>query len=75
LKKFESADCCLTPVLDLGEAIASPHHRLRGLVRADANGAMQALFPVLVDGRAPASRAPLRRLDELAGAVDVKPES
>ncbi len=70
LKTFAAADCCLTPVLDLGEAIASPHHRERGLVRRGANGDLQALFPVLVDGAAPASRPPLHHVDEAADASD-----
>lgn len=53
--RFAAADCCLTPVLDLREAVESPHHRARGLVRSAA-GAMQALFPALIDGVPPATR-------------------
>jgi alpha-methylacyl-CoA racemase len=60
LARFESADCCFTPVLDLGEAIGSPHHSQRDLVRRGPDGALQALFPVLIDGLAPASRPPLK---------------
>ncbi len=58
--RFAAADCCVSPVLDLGEAIASPHHRGRGLVRPAPDGALQALFPARVDGLPPASRPPLR---------------
>ena len=54
------ADCCLSPVLDLGEAVASPHHASRGLVREAPDGALQALFPARVDGMPPASRPRLR---------------
>ena len=54
------ADCCLSPVLDLGEAVASPHHASRGLVREAPDGALQALFPARVDGVPPASRPRLR---------------
>jgi len=60
-RRFAGADCCTSPVLDLGEAIASPHHRHRGFVRAAADGALQALFPARIDGVAPASRAALRQ--------------
>jgi alpha-methylacyl-CoA racemase len=58
--RFEAADCCFAPVLTLAEAVDSPHHRERGLVRPDGNAAFQALFPALVDGQPPKLRAPLR---------------
>jgi crotonobetainyl-CoA:carnitine CoA-transferase CaiB-like acyl-CoA transferase len=58
--RFAAADCCVSPVLDLGEAIASPHHRGRNLVRATPEGALQALFPAWVDGEPPASRPALQ---------------
>ncbi len=51
-------DCCVTPVLDLGEAVASPHHMARGLV-ARAAGGLQCLFPAWVNGEAPNAREPL----------------
>ena len=60
LSRFGAADCCLGPVLDLGEAVASPHHAGRGLVRRAPDGALQALFPALVDGVPPPSRPRLR---------------
>jgi crotonobetainyl-CoA:carnitine CoA-transferase CaiB-like acyl-CoA transferase len=52
-------DCCVSPVLDLAEAVASPHHSERGLVRRTAEGELQALFPALIDGEPPALRQPL----------------
>ncbi len=58
--RFAPADCCLGPVLDLGEAVRSPHHAGRGLVRRAPDGALQALFPAHVDGAPPASRPKLR---------------
>ncbi len=58
--RFAAPDCCVSPVLDLGEALASPHHRGRGLVRTAPGGALQALFPARIDGVAPANRPPLR---------------
>jgi len=61
---FEEADCCLTPVHDLAEAVSSAHVRARGLVRRSADGTLQALFPVRVDGSAPAERPPVRGFTE-----------
>jgi len=58
--RFAGPDCCVSAVLDLGEAIASPHHRERGLVRAAGDGVLQALFPALVDGVPPAAREGIR---------------
>ncbi len=63
MARFAAADCCFSPVLDLGEALASPHHRGRGLVRPTADGALQALFPARVDGIPPAGRPKLRHAD------------
>ncbi len=45
LARFAGPDCCVSPVLDIGEAVASPHHRGRGLVRRAEDGALQALVP------------------------------
>ena len=67
-QRFGSNDCCLSPVLDLGEALASPHHQARRLVRRSADGALQALFPAWVDGLPPATRMPVRD-DETANAA------
>lgn len=61
--RFVPADCCFSPVLDLGEALASPYTRERGLVRPSADGALQALFPARIDGEPPASRPKLRSAD------------
>ena len=58
--RFGPADCCFSAVLDLGEAVASPHHDARRLVRRAADGALQTLFPAWVDGVPPAPRAPMR---------------
>ena len=59
VETFASADCCLTPVLDLAEATDSAHHTQRDLVRRSAEG-LQALFPALIDRLPPASRPPAR---------------
>jgi alpha-methylacyl-CoA racemase len=56
---FGMADCCVSPVLDLAEAVAAPHHSERNLVRRTPEGELQALFPALVDGEPPTLRQPL----------------
>jgi crotonobetainyl-CoA:carnitine CoA-transferase CaiB-like acyl-CoA transferase len=55
--RFAGADCCLSPVLDLAEALHGAHHQARGVVRSGPDGGLQALFPVLVDGQPPALRS------------------
>jgi crotonobetainyl-CoA:carnitine CoA-transferase CaiB-like acyl-CoA transferase len=60
--RFEETDCCFSPVLDLAEAIETPHLRHRGLVQRDTQGDVQALFPAIVDGGAPVLREKLRRI-------------
>lgn len=58
LARFAATDCCLSPVLDLHEAIASEHTQSRRLIRAsEPSGELQALFPAYVDGEAPEGRA------------------
>lgn len=59
-RRFDGVDCCLTPVHDLAEAVESEQLRQRRLVRRDATGMLQALFPAWVDGAPPELRAPLR---------------
>lgn len=60
LAQFEGVDCCLSPVLDLGEALQADELAARGLVVPGPNGArLQALFPARVDGIAPKPRAPV----------------
>lgn len=59
-RRFGAADCCFAPVLELAEALASPHVRSRGLVHRTADGELQPLFPAVVDGEPPEPRPPLR---------------
>ncbi len=61
IARIGAADCCFSPVLDLGEAIASPHHAARGIVRTAPDGRLLALFPAKVDGQVPAIRPKLRQ--------------
>lgn len=51
--RFAGIDCCLSPVLDLGEALTSPQVTERGLIRDG-----QALFPARFDGATTGLRAP-----------------
>lgn len=60
VERFTPANCCFAPLLDLGEAIASPHHRDRALVRRTESGELQALFPAIVDNERPRLRPLLR---------------
>jgi crotonobetainyl-CoA:carnitine CoA-transferase CaiB-like acyl-CoA transferase len=53
---FEQLDCGFAPVLTLKEAVASPHSMNRDLLRRGPRGELQALFPALVNGSAPATR-------------------
>lgn len=59
VERFVPADCCLTPVLTLAEAVESKQVRARQLVRRAPSGALQALFPAWVDQEPPAARPPL----------------
>lgn len=62
LERFADVDCCLSPVLDLGEAMTSDQVRQRQLVRAGEEGALQALYPARLDGAPPRLRAAVRQL-------------
>lgn len=68
--RFAGADCCYAPVLDLAEAVGSPHVRSRGLIRRTLTGALQALFPAVVDGHPSAPRRALHDREEEAAAVE-----
>ncbi len=57
VKRFGSVDCCLSLVNDLGEALENAHTAERRLVRRNAEGDLQALFPAWVDGVPPTPRA------------------
>ncbi len=58
LARFDGIDCCLSPVLDLGEALTSEQVTERGLVQG-----AQALFPAKFDGETTGLRAPLFEMD------------
>jgi crotonobetainyl-CoA:carnitine CoA-transferase CaiB-like acyl-CoA transferase len=64
--RFAEADCCLSPVLDLAEALHGAHHQTRGVVRAGPDGGLQALFPALVDGLPPAARRDFQSIEMTA---------
>ena len=74
LAKFAVADCCVSAVLDLNEAVDTPHHVRRGLVRRGSQGQLQALFPALIDAEAPALRAPLTEAGVMRWGCESSPE-
>ena len=53
---FEPADCCVSIVNDLGEALDQRQVHDRRLVRRGASGELQALFPAWIDGAPPRTR-------------------
>lgn len=57
---FAAPDCCVTPVLTVGEAMESDYCHHRELVRRGDSGELQALFPARVDGEPPAIRPALK---------------
>jgi alpha-methylacyl-CoA racemase len=59
MARFEAVDCCFSPVLDLAQALNTPHLIQRQLVRREGCD-VQALFPALLDGELPPMRARLR---------------
>jgi alpha-methylacyl-CoA racemase len=61
--RFEPADCCVAPVLDLAEAVRSPHVQQRQLLHRLESGAFAALFPAKIDGEAPRPRRALREAE------------
>jgi alpha-methylacyl-CoA racemase len=71
--RFSVADCCVNAVLDLAEAVASPHHSKRGVVRRTPQGELQTLFPALIDTEPPALRAPLTEAGVWRWGCDASP--
>lgn len=58
MTRFAGADCCVSAVQNLGEALTDPHLRARGLVQSGSQG-LQTAFPALFDGQALPPRQPL----------------
>lgn len=63
--KFGEIECCLSDVLNLGEAIASSHVAERGLVQHGPDH-LQALFPATFDGASVPIRSQLVTHDQNA---------
>jgi len=61
LARFSDDECCVSPVLALGEAMASPRLASRRLVVRAPDGSLQALFPAWVDGAPPAVRPAVKQ--------------
>nr|UOZ96587.1 Acetyl-CoA:oxalate CoA-transferase [Cupriavidus sp.] len=62
LAQFAQVDCCLSPVLDIPSAAETAHAKAREVVQRGADGSLQAVFPVWVDGLPPSARSPLRHI-------------
>jgi crotonobetainyl-CoA:carnitine CoA-transferase CaiB-like acyl-CoA transferase len=62
-RRFAGDDCCFSVVLAIDEALAAERIKARGLVRGDADGRLQALFPALVDGLPAPMRSVLREFE------------
>jgi crotonobetainyl-CoA:carnitine CoA-transferase CaiB-like acyl-CoA transferase len=60
--RFGPADCCFAPVVPLADAVRSPQALARALLPTGADGVVQALFPAVVDGRAPRPRPAVREV-------------
>ncbi|MBL8584390.1 MAG: CoA transferase [Rhizobiaceae bacterium] len=67
--RFANADCCLSLVNDLGEAIEDRHTAERRLVRRNEAGDLQALFPAWIDGIPPSPRKPATMADRPSEAA------
>jgi len=74
-ERFEAVDCCFSPVLGMGEALAQPQTGERGLVRRDGlAGDLQALFPVRIDGAAPDIRPAIRTAGATSASDSANPK-
>jgi len=81
---LETAEACVAPVLDLGEALAHPMAQARSMVRdapLDASGTATALTlgaPIRIDGRPLATGSAPPRLgadtEDLAAEVGLSPQ-
>ena len=75
--QLAGVDCCFQPVLEPLEVPRDPHLAARGLIRETGGpeARLEVGFPALIDGQAPAPRAPLveRTADEVAAAWSRQP--
>ena len=72
--RFAGIDCCLSPILDLEQALGSEQTRSRRLVQKGASpGDLQALFPAYVDGKPPRLRQPATNFATPAGILHREP--
>lgn len=60
LALFADKDCCLSPVLDLAEAMREPQLQARNIVRRAPHGEWQALYPAWINGAPPPPRPPVQ---------------
>jgi crotonobetainyl-CoA:carnitine CoA-transferase CaiB-like acyl-CoA transferase len=72
--RFNASDCCVSAVLDLAEAVATPHHATRGVIHRAPLGGLQALFPALIDAEPPAPRSSLSEAGVMRWGCESNPE-
>ena len=72
--RFNASDCCVSAVLDLAEAVATPHHATRGVIHRAPLGGWQALFPALIDAEPPAPRSPPSQAGVMRWGCESNPE-
>jgi crotonobetainyl-CoA:carnitine CoA-transferase CaiB-like acyl-CoA transferase len=72
--RFNASDCCVSAVLDLAEAVTTPHHAARGVIRRAPRGGWQALFPALIDAEPPAPRSPPSEAGVMRWGCESNPE-
>jgi len=56
LVRFADDECCVSPVLNLGDALQASRTDSRKLVVRSSDGRLQALFPAWIDGEPPRPR-------------------
>lgn len=62
--RFNAADCCYNEVLELADAVETPHMKARKLVVQSDKGEYQALYPAYVDGEPPQARTAFQEPSE-----------
>jgi alpha-methylacyl-CoA racemase len=72
--RFTPTDCCVSVVLDLAEAVETPHHARRGVVRRATRGELQALFPAIIDAEPSALRPFLTETGVMRWGCESSPE-
>jgi alpha-methylacyl-CoA racemase len=59
--RFAQVDCCFNQVLNLAQAVETPHIQARQLL-LECGGQLQALYPAYVDGKPPGQREEFKQM-------------